>query len=126
MPFNWKEYFRLAEFLSEFPLGDLAQEALWRTSVSRSYYAAFCYALNYAQDRLGFQPKKSAQDHAKLREHLRKNQDYIQVADLLNNLRAWRNSCDYADEVEDLQLIVKGALRATREVIIQIDQKNSH
>jgi uncharacterized protein (UPF0332 family) len=126
MPFNWKEYFRLAEFLAEFPLGDLAQEALWRTSVSRAYYAAFCYARNHARDSLGFQPKKSAQDHSQLRAHLRKNQDYVQVADLLNKLRAWRNSCDYEDTLDGLQLIVKGAIQAAREVIVQLDQRNSH
>jgi hypothetical protein len=61
---------------------------------------------------------------------LRENQIAVpqpaEVADLLNKLRAWRNSCDYEDTLDGLQLIVKGAIQATREVIVQLDQRNSH
>jgi hypothetical protein len=129
MPFDWRAYFKLAKFLIKLAstafariiLSDFAREALWRSGVSRAYYAAYCHVRNYARDRLGFQPRRSADDHAKLREHLRRNQGYIEIADLLNQLRSWRNNCDYDDITHRLENMTKNAIQYAREIFDRIE-----
>jgi len=55
MAFDWREYFKLSQFLQGQGVS-FTQEAAFRCAVSRAYYAAFCHARNYARDRLGFSP----------------------------------------------------------------------
>src|SRR5438045_3292460 len=61
-------------------------------------YAAFCYARNYARDHLGFPPREDAEDHGRLRAHLKQKRRRA-TADSLDRLREWRNACDYLDEL---------------------------
>ena len=71
MSFNWKEYFNLALVLQGLYPQGFVQEAAFRCSVSRAYYAAFCYARNNARDNLGFTPTHTGRDHGLVREHFR-------------------------------------------------------
>jgi hypothetical protein len=129
MPFDWRAYFKLAKILVKLAstalariiLSDFAREALWRSGVSRAYYAAYCHVRNYARDRLGLQPRRSADDHAKLREHLRRNPGYIEIADLLNQLRSWRNNCDYDDMAHRLEAMTKNAIQYAREIFDRLE-----
>jgi hypothetical protein len=54
MPFDWREYLNLARQLAGLQGSDYSQEAVERSAVSRAYYAAFCWARNYAEKNLGF------------------------------------------------------------------------
>jgi hypothetical protein len=78
-----------------------SQEAASRATISRAYYAAFGHALLYARDFLGFVPRRRAeeraQDHGRLRAHLRQRRRH-RVADALDVLRDARNLCDYDDD----------------------------
>ena len=129
MPFDWRAYFKLAKFLVKLAstafariiLSDFAREALRRSGISRAYYAAYCHVRNHARDRLGFQPRRSADDHAKLREHLRRNQGYIEIADLLNQLRSWRNNCDYDDIAHRLEDMAKNAIQYARGIFDRLE-----
>jgi hypothetical protein len=51
-----------------------------------------------------------------LRRHLR-NRGYAEIADLLNQLRLWRNDCDYDDTVDDLRNKSNVAVQYARETI---------
>lgn len=115
MPFDWREYLRLAESL-ESGAAPAHQEAAWRTAVSRSYYAAFCRLRNVARDQEGFVPRGTAEDHVRLRDHLRnRNQD--RVAQELGRLRQWRNACDYDDEVPNLERAVAFSTLTARGIL---------
>ncbi len=49
MSFDWSEYFRLAfdlDVRARLEANPQAQEAKWRTAISRAYYAAWCKARN--------------------------------------------------------------------------------
>lgn len=114
MDFNWIEYLTLARFIEEqrtsgknqslrnnTPIND---EAMARCITSRSYYAAFCYARNYAISRLGFEPSHPIDrhnDHKRVREHFRKN-NMSNIELQLQNLSRWRNKCDYDNRVENI------------------------
>jgi uncharacterized protein (UPF0332 family) len=116
MPFDWREYLNLARELAGLQGPGYSQEAAGRSAVSRAYYAAFCWAKNYAEKNLGFKPEKKASDHVKLREHLQEK-GYNELASNLNNLRAWRNACDYDDQVSKLHRKVSLSIKVADKII---------
>ena len=116
MPFDWREYLELARELSGLRGSSYSQEAAERSAVSRAYYAAFCWARNYAEKSLGFKPKRDPRDHVELRDHLR-NQGYPELASDLNKLRGWRNACDYDDQVSQLHQQVSCSIKVADKII---------
>lgn len=77
---------------------NIAKNLLARSAVSRAYYAAFCFARNYARDNQNFSPTYKTEDHGLIREHFRLMQ-MGKIARYLDHLRQWRNMCDYYDEI---------------------------
>ena len=116
MPFDWREYLDLARELAGLRGYGYSQEAAERTAVSRAYYAAFCWARNYAEKNLGFQPEGKSSDHTKLREHFQKK-GYPELASDLNKLRGWRNACDYDDQVSQLHQQVSSSIKVADKII---------
>ena len=115
MAFDWREYLDLARFLQSQASSHFTQEAGLRSAVSRTYYAAYGHALRYASDYLGFVPRRPedrAQDHGRLRAHLKRRRRG-QVADTLSDLRDWRNECDYADDLPDIDISARAAQAVT-------------
>src|SRR5436305_11959987 len=102
MPFDWNEYLKLAQFLQGQTGGTFVPEAGLRSAVSRAYYSAFGHSLQYATEFLGFlprtRPEEKAQDHGRLRAHLAQRRRR-QVAETLDDLRQWRNECDYIGDL---------------------------
>ena len=119
MSFDWKEYLNLAYFLSGRREKTYSPEGGYRSAVSRAYYAAFCYARNHARDNEGFKPSKSVEDHKKLRSHFRRNRK-LEIASYLEDLRQWRNSCDYDDKVENLSQLLRSSLKTAEEIIYKL------
>ncbi len=116
MAFDWREFLRLARALANRTGSGYSAEAADRTAVSRAYYAAYCWARNYAASQLGFQPTGRPEDHKRLREHL-KHHGKPRVASHLNKLRVWRTNCDYYDQVQNINTMVKSALKIADKVI---------
>lgn len=116
MSFDWTEYLRLARFLETASGEGFSQEAALRCAVSRAYYSAFCYARNYASFHEGFLPQKHHEDHGNLRKHFT-GVKKIKIADILDRLRQWRNSCDYEDTVTNLSLLFNQAVSQAAEVL---------
>lgn len=109
MAFDWNDYLSLARWLQGQAGGPIAAEAILRTVVSRAYYAAFGHALQYAVAYLEFAPRirpdERAQDHGRLRAHLTRRRRR-QVAETLDDLRQWRNDCDYVADLSGTSLSV--------------------
>jgi len=116
MPFDWQEYLDLAKNLGGLKSADYSQEAADRSAVSRAYYAAFCWARNYAEQHLDFERSGTAEDHERLRKHLKKY-GKPQIVSGLNKLREWRNACDYDDQVPELRQQVVHAIKIAAKVI---------
>jgi uncharacterized protein (UPF0332 family) len=118
MPFDWRELLALARDLAGYSGSSYSTEAASRTSVSRAYYAAFCYVRNYAESKLGFQRARKARDHGELREHLRDlGAPWDRIGDYLEDLYKWRVLCDYEDNVQDLDLLVSQAIDTAEKII---------
>lgn len=121
MTFDWSEFLTLARTLTG--THGINREAADRSAVSRAYYAAFCSARNYAEARLGFQARHTAEDHGLLREHLaRLDNDWPRLAEILDELRKWRNRCDYDDFVANLQILTNAALQNAEEAVRKVKQ----
>jgi len=101
MSFDWSQYLRLAEELAGQGSTSPCQEAKWRSSVSRSYYAAFCTARNHLRDMDGVTiPSEGV--HKFVRETFVKSGDMSrkQIGTSLDRLRIDRNKTDYDDTMD--------------------------
>ncbi len=114
-PFDWREYLAVAHFLVNTP-GNFSQEAAFRCATSRAYYAAFCYARNYARFHHGFVPTGTEADHLGVRDHFERR-GMGHISDKLDQLRQWRNRCDYVDEVFQLSRNTAQALTEAQRVL---------
>jgi hypothetical protein len=119
MPFDWRDNLALARALeTAAPTLAAPPDALRRCIISRAYYAAYGHAFQYATAYLGFRGRASADDHGGLRAHLRRCRRAA-VSNRLNDLRDWRNACDYdaALPPEELPDTVARAFYAAQYVI---------
>lgn len=101
MPFEWRDLLDLSEILRKTRADFPNEEAALRTAVSRAYYAAYGHACQVAALKYQFQPSKTPDDHTQLRIHLRARKMYV-LADKLDDLRKWRNKCDYDETATDI------------------------
>jgi hypothetical protein len=116
MGFDWRKYLELARFLLNYAGGDVDREAGLRSAASRAYFAAFSHARNYAVAKLGFVAKDSPDDHGALKAHLKKGKT-AKLADRLDRLRQWRNTCDYAEDAPvGLDTVVEAAVAEAEKV----------
>ena len=116
MHFDWREYLKLARFLQGQNGVTYSQEAAFRSAVSRAYYAAYCYARNYAKDYQGFRPSGYVEDHEKLRKHFQ-DRGQLHIVRDLRRLRGWRNQCDYDDVIKNFDFILRSSLQRAEKVI---------
>jgi hypothetical protein len=98
MPFEWRGFLALARELNEQASASSNPESRLRSAVSRAYFAAYCYARNYAKEYLGFDPREDADDHGRLRAHL-KTKRRSGDANRLEQLRQLRNQADYLNDL---------------------------
>src|SRR5437879_4172613 len=120
MAFDWKAFLDLARDLQTRANGAANPEAFLRSALSRAYYPAFCYARNYSQDYLRFDPRGDPDDHGRLRHHLR-SKKRGGTATRLDRLRQWRNESDYHDDMNfDLPIAVATALAEAEYVFTSL------
>lgn len=119
MSFDWREYLELARELAGMEVKSYSPEARYRSSVSRAYYAAFCWTRNYAEQNLGFHSNNIAEDHKSLREHLKRHQQ-ANIASNLNQLRFFRNRCDYDDRESHVDQLAKNSIKLAEKIIHQL------
>lgn len=101
-PFCWENLLRIAEHLHDperIPL-PANRDALYRSAVSRAYYAVYCTLREYAIKNYRFVPRGEAVDHDKLVYQLRTSGKFQKYTDLIHDMRRYRNKCDYDNTVE--------------------------
>lgn len=67
----------------------------------------------------GFQRARSGTDHRMLRNYLYQL-GYNDIAEDINDLRIWRNYCDYDPDVPSLPTLVTAAIQVAERVLRQI------
>jgi uncharacterized protein (UPF0332 family) len=118
MMFDWYQYLVLAEYLYDNRDNFPDREACLRAVISKSYYAAFCLARNYARDFDRLDLDESAQDHGSVKKHYIRAPDpkNRQVGNFLDRLRDLRNQADYSDEIDKLEELAKAAISQSKQV----------
>ncbi|WP_337861077.1 HEPN domain-containing protein [Ferroplasma sp.] len=118
MTFEWEDYLTLAielkKNVQEFKLREKCslEEAIYRSSISRSYYFIFHYSKNYLET-YGRHFKKTADVHREIcdafeelsmkndNEEIRK--DLIEISENLTRLRIVRNMADYDGCINNIE-----------------------
>ena len=126
MSFDWSQYFRLAFELdvqarsSDDPG---AQEARWRSAISRAYYAAWCKARNRLRDEQTADAT-CLQNHGcviqKYQEHAdtKRRQIGITLGSMMDNSRR----ADYQDTVPRLADMSNAQLLLAQDVLPELDK----
>lgn len=128
MSFDWKKYLELAEYLNNNSSSLPDEEAGYRASVSRAYYAAFCTTRGYVRESEGEDFNDDA--HRKLREYLKKIRDQHKIkitrkiANQLEELHVFRKMADYDDDIsrEKPRNMAFKAITMSKKIISEINQ----
>jgi uncharacterized protein (UPF0332 family) len=106
-----RNFIALAGRLAVAPAAD---EAMYRTAVSRAYYGAFHLARGFLFE-LGFAPVRNANIHGLVRQYLNgsKNRDARVASSHLQRLQTARNQADY--DLDDLEVGSQAFAMATVE-----------
>lgn len=100
MSFDWKKYLELAEYISNNSGSLPDEEACYRASISRAYYAAFCITCCYLRESAG-EKYEGGDAHKKVRDYLQKTNDTRKrkIANQLKVLHDKRKLADYSDNI---------------------------
>ncbi|MBX3276441.1 MAG: hypothetical protein KF868_00425 [Acidobacteria bacterium] len=109
MVFDWKEYFSLAEELSQ-----RSDEAARRSAISRAYYSAFNVARAHAESQ-GW-PIQTSRDSHKVVWDAFRSKGFGAVHLNGSRLRDKRRQADYEDNISRLPDLMDTALEEARKV----------
>ena len=102
MNFLWKDYLALAVTWLPEAAASNYPAAVYRSAISRAYYAVFHAAFDTAQE-LGMQATRSASDHYRLRKFFEgRGRVAAQLSLALRTLYDLRISADYEIDAQDL------------------------
>jgi len=100
--FDWWEFFELADDIK-----DRGNEASFRSSISRAYYASHGASKNYLRDKCyhAILHVNSPENHNYVIDKLRDDPDKLKndIGNKLYRLRRKRNQADYDDVVKKIQ-----------------------
>jgi len=117
--FDWRNYLNLAK-----ELGENTNEAEQRSSISRAYYAAFCSARNYMEEKDLNSPPYGGSEHQYVIEYYmgyknrRTNRNRIKIAQELKRMKELRIIADY----ENLFKAEQSLPIAVKDVLIRSDR----
>ena len=115
MNFLWKDYLLLAGVWKDEATTSSYPEAVYRSAISRAYYAVFHAAFDAAQN-LGMQATRSASDHYRLRKFFEgRGRIAAQLSFALRTLYDLRISADY--EINEHDLVTSNAQAAAQQAL---------
>lgn len=113
MSFNWKDFVSFAEVLL-----NRAEEACYRSSISRAYYGIFCIARNKKSYK-NYKPKEGENIHwIVINEY--KNSSNINdqnIGRILDKLRKSRNDADYNEDKSIIKGHAERAVYSAKQVL---------
>lgn len=124
MTFQWDKFLDLACYLSKRQGYTPDDEACYRSSVSRAYYAALGIVHNYIQNTDGVSPFKS-DTHRKVREYLSNshNKTRRKIANQLKTFHQNRIRVDYHSTLNEKPVnSANKAIALSKEIIKEIKE----
>lgn len=126
MGFDWTKYLELAECISENAKDLPHEEACYRASVSRAYYAAFCTTRVFIceVDRVD-KAEFEGGGHRKVRDHLKNSGDKLRrkIANQLERFHFDRIRADYHDNIrgEKPRSMAFKSIAAAKKILSEIE-----
>jgi uncharacterized protein (UPF0332 family) len=121
-PFPWPEYLSLSRNIIQNIQTFNNHESVKRCAISRAYYAAFCFARNYARDYLHFRPTGTGKDHELVVNYF-KNNGMVNISFRLLRLKGWRETSDYDDNlVGNANSLTTNAFLQAETILNEISQ----
>ena len=120
MPFDWGEYHHLAIDLKENP--ENFREACLRSSVSRTYYAVYHHVKIFVFHKYSKSFSNVPGSHGKIISCLKENNKFDIAKDFIK-LKELREACDYEDEIDDIDRVVKDAFTTSEKLFRIIQNK---
>ena len=124
MSFHWSEYLDLAQELTRESLSSPLREAMFRSAISRAYYAAFGQARNRLVTIEGEEIPRGVNTHQHVINTFEDSNDSRRrtIGHLLHHLRSTRNAADYESIFRrDLRGVTRGALGEAEEIIRMLE-----
>jgi uncharacterized protein (UPF0332 family) len=122
MLFDWNNYLALAEELHKTSCILTDNESVQRTSISRSYYAAYHHAYAYVEMKGCEELKGNGTDHKIVQDWV--DIDEPELASVLGRLRKYRRNADYYEEfnegLEDPAKMAEKAIIYAKQIINQL------
>lgn len=119
--FDWWEFFELADTIK-----DIGDEASFRSSISRAYYASYGASKNYLIDKCYRTELRSRnpKNHSFVIDILRSDPDRLKndMGNKLFKLRKKRNQADYDDFVHRLEDIIVVSLSDAKKIRRNLDE----
>ena len=69
----------------------------------------------------GFTPKELSNDHGAVRKEFKIRRAYGDIPGILDDLRQWRNQCDYQDVVDNVSEIVQKAIDNAQKIFDRLN-----
>ena len=120
MSFDWIDFLSLAESLYDNPQSPGPEEASWRSSASRAYYAAFQMVLHFAKAQTGYEEREYGTDHTLLPRHLQASdhKPHVDIGIKLDRLRLNRRQADYDDVLKQHpRKLAEGSVLAAKYIV---------
>ena len=126
MSFDWSEYFKLAFALDTQARSEQnpqAQEAKWRSAISRAYYAVWCKARNNLRDEQSADAS-CLQNHGCVVQKYQESQDIArrQVGITLSRMMDNRRRADYQDMVPRLADMSNAQILLAQDALPELDR----
>jgi uncharacterized protein (UPF0332 family) len=118
MPFDWGNYYALAESLRTSP-----EESCLRSAISRVYYSVYCQARNLLIEEWDLVIRDTESAHSKVwRFYREKGGTFAAIGRTGTKLFANRVNADYDDEIERLDELVIESFRYADNVLTYLEQ----
>ncbi len=129
MRFDWSKYIEVAEHLANGASERCDAEACYRSSISRSYYAAFCMVSDFVY-RTDNMDLNAGDAHKKVREHFKRSGDKIKkrIANQLQDLHFERIRADYRNDgkgIPTMRSIAKKSIVMSKKILEELETLNS-
>lgn len=124
MSFDWPDYLALASNLHADGGNAPLEDAKYRASISRAYYAVFCVARNLVRDEGSARISKTGEDHETVRKAYATHGDERRrkIALHLVRLRSYRSQADYDDVVPGLAKLSEHTLIAAKAALDKLSK----
>jgi len=128
MGFDWAKYLDLAEYISINSKDLPDEEACYRASVSRAYYAAFCTTRVHIckVDNVDKAEFEGGGAHSKVRDHLKNSGDELKrkIANQLEGFHFNRIKADYYDNIirEKPRAMAFKSITTAKKIVSEIEE----